>query len=225
MEDLVFHDSCHGNPYLHLLIKTILKWLQFHAKWQKIVPALGLICGFCVKDGIHPCTVQTKTKSCSLCVTIVWNWPIYLHGWSLVCDPLIWNSKFSGFCWYMLAAMLLPSSLQNYVGTKIIFTGENHFHSCWGCWLQQRISLLSSVYYNGTGIIFFSLYHDSNKVDRHLPITPLAARLAELKEWSLSIQSRMPSHSTQGLFLCSMLTSLVHYCMLFFAHVKCTVSW
>lgn len=120
MEDLVFHDSCHGNPYLHLLIKTILKWLQFHAKWQKIVPALGLICGFCVKDGIHPCTVQTKTKSCSLCVTIVWNWPIYLHGWSLVCDPLIWNSKFS----------------------------------------------------------------------------------------------------TQGLFLCSMLTSLVHYSMLFFVHVK-----
>ncbi len=32
--------------------------------------------------------------------------------------------------------------------------------------------------------------------------------------------ARMPSHSTQGLFLCSMLTSLVHYCMLFFVHLK-----
>lgn len=32
--------------------------------------------------------------------------------------------------------------------------------------------------------------------------------------------ARMPSHSTQGLFLYSMLTSLVHYCTLFFVHVK-----
>lgn len=32
--------------------------------------------------------------------------------------------------------------------------------------------------------------------------------------------ARMPSHSTQGLFLCSKLTSLVHYCKLFFVHVK-----